>query len=464
MLLSALIPMIIMVITYAMKGIYPGGKFTIMISDMYKQYMPFYASLRYILNGKNGFFFSYFGALGSNFTGTYAYYLSNPFCWISVLFPLDKLPDFLYYSTIIHIGLTGLFFCIFLKGAFSEKKNPVFPIVFSCCYSLMSYNMIYSFNLMWLDVVMMLPLMILGIEKIINDKSGKLFVITLFISLLFNFYLTYMAGVFSFIYILYKLYFFDKKNKIKYIIKYLKCSFFSLGIMLPFLIPAVLSIMQGKTKEADNTVSAVSFLFHKIPDVFRQMLPCQYDTIETYGLPSVYCGSVALVFFAGSFVVKNVAVKQKILNCIVFVIYILSFIVYPLDLFWHGFQSPVFFPARYSFTFCFFVVSTAYYYSDAVLSSFIKAFKIKSSSISLIHTLVFSFSMIELFLNSGYVLSLLSTQSHYRLRSEYERYLCGIYPIINEINKDETFYRVSFDSPYSMCEGAWFLCNLHAGK
>ena len=457
MVLSFVLPVIMMTVTYAMKSIYLGGKFTLLISDLYKQYMPLYASLRYLFKGDSNLFYSFFGALGSNYLGTFAYYLSNPLSWLSVLFPLEYIPDYFYFMTLIRFGLIGLFFCIYLYHAFPEKRNPLFAVLTSCGYALMSYNVIYSFSLMWLDIVMLLPLLLLGVEFIIAEKKSTFFTVSLILCLLFNFYLTYMAGIFSFIYLIYRLFYENKKEKTRYLIRYFKSTFISFGIMLPFVFPSVMSVFMGKGKEAEESASVL--IFHHFYEVIKQMLPCQYDTIETYGLPSVFCGSLTLILFVSALFVKNLTSKQKVLNISIFVIFLLSFTLLPLDNFWHGFRSPVFFPARYSFTFCFFMLSTAYQSAGYVLKRVTDKFKIKKSDQTLIRFLVVGFVFVELFLNGGYVLSMLSTQTHYRLRSEYDRYLANITPILNEINKDETFYRVSFDNPYSMCEGAFLGVN-----
>ena len=54
----------------------------------------------------------------------------------------------------------------------------------------------YSWNIMWMEVMMMLPLILYGIDKLIKEHDGRLYCFALFISLWCNFYMSYMTCLF----------------------------------------------------------------------------------------------------------------------------------------------------------------------------------------------------------------------------------------------------------------------------
>ena len=208
MTLSFFVPVLIMALAYAGKGIYPGGPYTVLIMDMKSQYMPFYASLRYIGNSDNSLFFSMSGALGNNFFGTFAYYLSNPLVWLSVLVPLEYLPDYIYFLTLFKIGACGAGFCYFLShyktnpdAEEESRKYPLMIFLLSCCYALMSYNVTYAMNLMWLDGVLLLPWIIAGMERILGGKKPTMFLVSVALSMICNYYITFMSAVFAVLYL-----------------------------------------------------------------------------------------------------------------------------------------------------------------------------------------------------------------------------------------------------------------------
>ena len=83
-----------------------------------------------------------------------------------------------------------------------NKGKNYYPIVFSAMFALSSFIIGYYFNLMWLDSIAMLPLIMMGIERIVNGKSGKLFCLSLFYGLFCNYYIGFMLCLFSCLYFL----------------------------------------------------------------------------------------------------------------------------------------------------------------------------------------------------------------------------------------------------------------------
>ena len=59
-------------------------------------------------------------------------------------------------------------------------------------------------NIMWMDGMMLLPLVALGIEEIILKGKYKLYMIVLFMVVVSNYYIGYMICIFSVVYFFYK--------------------------------------------------------------------------------------------------------------------------------------------------------------------------------------------------------------------------------------------------------------------
>ena len=97
-----------------------------------------------------------------------------------------------------------------------------------------------------------------------------------------------------------------------------------------------------------------------ILDMLTKFLPGSFDTVEPAGLPFIYCGLITLFLVPVYFVAKKISVREKICALALIAVFVLSQILIPLDLIWHGFSAPNWLNTRYSFIFCFLLLTLAY--------------------------------------------------------------------------------------------------------
>ena len=358
-ILSFSLPIIIFLIGLAFNKVIPFGEKSISIYDGGLQHPGFLSYFSEVLKGNESLFYSFKGGLGYNFFSTFVYYLSNP-TNIFVFF-LDKINyDFLYlFLILLRIGLCGTTMCIYLNS--KDKKN-IFNIVFSICYALMSYNIVYFSNFMWTDSIIIFPLVIMGLDKLINKEGKKLYIFFLTFSILSNFYIGYMICLFSLIYFVYN-YFLLNKHKRKNIIKdFIVCSVCAGLMSMIFIIPVFFELLLGKSDLFNNTVQTNYFLFNmNFINVFYKLMPASFSSNDiAYGTPNVYVSLFAFVLFVLFFFNSKFKKKEKILTFCLFCFFILSFSFNLIDYSWHLFQRPIWFPTRYSFIFSFFIIIVAY--------------------------------------------------------------------------------------------------------
>ena len=86
---SFIVPIMLMVVIYALIGIYPVGDKTIVNSDMYLQYVGFLGHIKDVLKGEANLFYSFSKSLGGNTVGLFAYYMSSPLNLIIGLYCRD---------------------------------------------------------------------------------------------------------------------------------------------------------------------------------------------------------------------------------------------------------------------------------------------------------------------------------------------------------------------------------------
>ena len=174
-LFSLLIPIIIMLVIFYIRDIFPFGEAdrSFLHIDMYHQYFPFLTEFYHKLKNGESLLYSWNTGIGSNFIALYAYYLASPINWLCVLVPEPYLMEFQTYFMVLKIGLCGLTFTYYIRKHFQTESWIV--LCFSLFYALSGFMAAYNWNVMWLDVIVLVPLVILGLERLVMEGKCKLY-------------------------------------------------------------------------------------------------------------------------------------------------------------------------------------------------------------------------------------------------------------------------------------------------
>ena len=354
-LLSFIIPVILLIAVLFIKGIGFNAE-KILVSDMHSQYVTLFLYLKRVLNGTESLFYSFNNGLGGSMYATFAYYLASPLNLLLIFFSENNIPEFIMLILFIKIGLCGLTMNIYINRHFKLKFDS---LIFSCCYALMAYVINYYFNIMWLDGVYLLPLVMLGIDKLLKENKFLLYIISLFLAIFSNFYIGYMICIFSCIYFIQELLLNYKKTEYKKkIFIFIKYSILA-GLLASFLlIPTFMEIMNFSR----NTTSIVETnILNSITQFFTSFYIGTHhctNLVNYYGT-FIYCGIFITMNFLLYFFNKNIEKKEKIISLIVFIFLFLSSIITLFRYIWHGFSYPNSFNNRFSFIISFYMIFLA---------------------------------------------------------------------------------------------------------
>lgn len=360
LVLSFFIPVIIVLVALAQFGMWPFGKSSISMVDMKGQYLDYYAAFRDVFYNKGSLFYSWYKSMGGNFFGLFANYLSSPFSLIVLLFPRKYIMEAIMVMYVIKIGCAGLSFSLFIKHKF--QREDLMSIVFSAFYGLMSYPVMYMMNIMWMDGLIWLPIIILGVEKLILKKQSMLFVISLAVMIISNYYIGYMICLFAGLYFIYKIFelehFSNIKDRAKVFCQFLLSALVASGLSAWLLVPTYYALLQGKGTKGFKLPSLEwnMNLYTFLSKLFMGV----YDSITNIGAINIYCGVLMLILLLGYYFDNKQGIKEKVLSCIFLLILILSAFISVTDIGWHMFQMPTWFPYRYSFIIPFFMLTIAY--------------------------------------------------------------------------------------------------------
>ena len=355
-LAAFLIPFLLMMACYGTISIFFGTDRSVLASDAFSQFSNFHASFNNVLHGKQNLFYSWNATLGLNYYALISYYLGGIFTPLVFLFDNRLIPDALYFLTLLKIGFAGLAFWYYARETF--KINPWSHVSLAVSYSLMSFITAHSELIMWLDTFIYLPLIFLGINRVLADRRPLLLFISYFLLFISNFYFGFMVGLISFFYVWarsvtnWSLY---QKN----IIHYLLTSLLAGGASMVMILPTVLDLRSnGETLTKITTLKTAAT---GVWDLVMKNMIGIYDTTKYGSIPFVYVGLLPLLFCLYYFASKKIPLKNKLAYGSLFLLVGASFYFVPFNLFWHGMHAPNMFLFRYSFTFSFLVIMIAGY-------------------------------------------------------------------------------------------------------
>ena len=155
------------------KGFAPFGSNSMLTIDLGQQYIDFFSLFRQTLTQTpEQFLYSFQKGYGGEMIGVWAYYLMSPFNLVLLLFDEQHLAVGVTLLTYLKLAGASLTFFYFSRKKY--QTNTVMSSLFANAYALMSYTFTYMLNIMWFDVLVFLPLIALGLDRIMTQRRSKL--------------------------------------------------------------------------------------------------------------------------------------------------------------------------------------------------------------------------------------------------------------------------------------------------
>ncbi len=363
------IPFFSMLMVMLFGGYEPfGNNRSMLYSDMYHQYYPFFVSFRNALRSGESLLYCWDIGMGVDHLGLISYYLASPLNLLTVLLPESFMLEYFSLLTPIKLGLASLFFAIFLRKTF--HRNDLSISLFGAFYGLCAWALGYQWNVMWLDTFALLPLVALGTISLLREKKFILYTATLFLSIYANYYIGFFTCIFVLLlFICYEICRFRGIGRLLYDL--LRIAFFSIlaiGMTAILELPALAALQTtyssvNKFPTGFKLNIADKNTWQGLFDAMRQVAGNMGGGLEPSfkeGLPNLYCG-VGTVMLSFMFLLSGkVKLRDKICSLFLLLFFMLSFIIRQLDYIWHGFHFTNMIPYRFSFLFCFVMLYMAY--------------------------------------------------------------------------------------------------------
>ncbi|MER7835783.1 YfhO family protein [Streptomyces sp. NPDC096040] len=333
---------------------YPFGSHTRSVNDLGNQYVPFHAHLWDLLHGRadGGIVFNWQSGYGSSFLPDIGTYVSSPFALLVGVFPRDEIDLAVYVITVLKTATAGAAMAWLLL---SLRRGRWWAAgILGASYALCGWSLaLASFNPMWLDGLIALPLLCLVGEWAMAGRRPLLSVLIVAVAWTANFYTAYMATLGAALVLLLRLVLAELPWRRALAVAGRAAVVVGLGIGLAA--PLVIVVYSG-TKHAYPGREG-HFAPVGADDLFARLLPTTYS----YSSPALYVGITALVLALALPFHRKVPARVRAGWTVLVLAVGLSLQWAPTSLAWHAFAAPNGSSYRQAFVFCALLVIAAWH-------------------------------------------------------------------------------------------------------
>ncbi len=345
-----------------------GNNRSMLYSDMYHQYYPFFVAFRDALRSGDGILYTWSVGMGLDYLGLISYYLASPLNLLSVLVPESLLLEYFSLLMPIKLGFASLFFAIFLKKTF--RKDDLSITLFGAFYGLCAWALGYQWNVMWLDTFALLPLVALGTVSLLRERKFFLYSVTVFLSIYANYYIGLFTCIFVLLlFICYEICRFRGFGRLFADLCFIALfSILAVGMTAILELPA-LAALQTTQSSVNNFPKGFRLniadknTWLGLLDAMRQVAGNMGGGLTPSfkeGLPNLYCGVGSVILAVLYLTCKHIKLRDKLCSVLLLIFFALSFIIRQLDYIWHGFHFTNMIPYRFSFLYSFVMLYMAY--------------------------------------------------------------------------------------------------------
>ena len=374
-MMSALLPMMTMLIVWFFMGSYPFGNKSLMAVDFGQQYISFFGLLKNaVFSGDlSSLSYSFTKSLGGDMIGVLGYYLMSPFNIFYIILPFQNYGLAVFLTIWLRYGAIGFSFAHLLVKRYKGAESKIWMVpLFATAYALSGMLVSYQMNVIFYDAMIMLPLVIIYLEKLLDGEAPYPYAFVLGLTVLLQFYMGYMISIFV---VLYACYYVsprlsiegDWKQKLKTFIHPLfKAFIYSvLGVATAsiLLVPVFFNLLESKGQVGDAMRFSFAFQINPL-DILSKLTIGGFDTTSGWSagpnLPNIYIGALGFIGFILFFSSTKILKERRWSAGIVTLIFLISFVNEFVSKIWHMGQNPAGFFFRFSWLFSFFMLILAY--------------------------------------------------------------------------------------------------------
>lgn len=272
--------------------------------------------------------FNFSIGLGSDVITTLHYYvIGDPLNLVAVIVP-SRYTIYLYGALIIvRLYLAGLCFSLFCFNR--GLNNPYGILAGAFVYTFCGFSLIAIRHPYFINPMIYLPLLLMGVDRVIANKRPYLLIIAVGIATISNFYFLYILGILTVVYVLGRLIFLyhrSFKQFWKPFFQLIGCAVLGIALGAVLLVP-VLQVFLSDNRAGVETANMILYprsYYSAFPSVFLAAFEMKYWTCGGFSVTAVLAvfflfmkkkqWPLAKIFFAMATVGLLIPVVGKVFN------------------------------------------------------------------------------------------------------------------------------------------------------
>lgn len=339
--LSALCAAGLFSVLYWMKELYPFGGGSIMMTDMYSQYVPLLYRFYDVVTGQKNLFVDFRLSGGANLYVDTINEVLNPFNYILLLFGRDMIYKAVNVVLLCYAAAAAATANLFLLKVWPKSRS--WNVVLSLCYALSGY-LAYNFQIIkWMYLPVVFPLFALALLRLLEKKKGGLYALLLAWQLV----LSIQMGFMTLLFVLFSsgIYLFFRVKKQDRAPRIFALGWYTIGGILlacPVLVPNVF-ILLSSSRAGENMSYFGVMKQHGLDDLFERFFQIGHPALVGMGLYLLAKRLIGGLAGGG----RHFSKEMKFLLCLNGFLW-LTVLLQPANLLWHM-GSYVCFPVRYAY-------------------------------------------------------------------------------------------------------------------
>ncbi|MBQ7064215.1 MAG: YfhO family protein [Firmicutes bacterium] len=330
LLMPVLVTGIMTFLVFLAFNIFPYGKLTIAWCDAYQQVVPLLLDLKDILEGRQSVMLNLQNAGGMDLWSVLFFFVSSPLHLLVVFVPKTWIFQFFQLLILVKMMLCSLTAYYFLRRRYPRMRAAAVTAL-ACMYAFSGYILMFYQNIVWLDAAYLFPLLMVGLDRMLDEGKPGLYMAVLVAELYVNYYLSYMVVIFLLLYVGMQLSLItDREKRARGTIRFVMASLTAALLTAPVWLPC-LKAFGGSARGRGLITNLMN----------SALAPSLATTI-----PFLYCTGIfipALAFFPW-----KKADRRQVSLLVMTLLLILPLFLEPVNKIWHTGDYQCF-PARYGY-------------------------------------------------------------------------------------------------------------------
>ncbi len=263
-----------------------GKGYFIFYGDFNVQQIPFYQYCHEMVRS-GSFGWSWLTDLGSQFVGSYAFYLlGSPFFWLTIPFPNWMLPYLMGPLLILKFACAALTAYMFIRRFTSRAETAMIGGLLYAFSGFSVYNVFFNH---FHEAIIMFPLLMLAMEVFWAEKRRGVLIFAVFATALTNYYFFFGMVVFTVIYWFIRICSKSFKFSISQFLLMLFECIVGLLLAAAVLLPSILMVLQND--RLGSVMTGWSTLLFGKEQIFLNVIECFFFPPDLPARPVFFPGA-----------------------------------------------------------------------------------------------------------------------------------------------------------------------------